>query len=224
MQAIEPLKRANVSDLVAEAVREMIVDGRLPDGDRVNEVRLAQSLGVSRTPVREALSKLASEGALISMPSSGYRVRPLTVDEFEQLYGLRPLLDPEALRLSGLPAPHEIARLSRINDALAKERDGASAIAIDDEFHLELIAQCPNRLLVDIIRNIIQRTRRYELALMRETKHLARAAEEHNAILHALRNKNLKAACAALKRNMQSGNDPILAWLKQRASAKAGLA
>jgi DNA-binding GntR family transcriptional regulator len=223
MQMIEPLKRANTSDLVAEAVREMIVDGRLPDGERVNEVRLAQSLGVSRTPVREALNKLASEGALISTPSAGYRVRPLTIEEFAELYGLRPLLDPEALRLSGLPASEEIARLSRINDALVKERDGASAIAIDDEFHLELLARCPNRLLVDIIRNIIQRTRRYELALMRETNNVARAFEEHNAILKALRERNLKAACIALKRNMQSGNDPILAWLKQRADAKAGL-
>ena len=223
MQMIEPLKRSNTSDLVAEAVREMIVDGRLPDGNRVNEVRLAQSLGVSRTPVREALNKLASEGALISTPSTGYRVLQLSVDEFEQLYGLRPILDPEALRLSGLPAQAEIQRLARINDALAKERDGASAIAIDDEFHLELLARCPNRLLVDIIRNVIQRTRRYELALMRETNNVVRAAEEHAAILKALRQKNLKAACAALKRNMQSGNGPILAWLENRAPARAGV-
>jgi DNA-binding GntR family transcriptional regulator len=223
MQMIEPLKRSNTSDLVAEAVREMIVDGRLPDGERVNEVRLAQSLGVSRTPVREALSRLASEGALTSTPSAGYRVQPLTVDEFEQLYGLRPILDPEALRLSGLPGAAEIQRLCRINNALAKERDGASAIAIDDEFHLELIARCPNRLLVDIIRNVMQRTKRYELGLMRETNNVVRAAEEHKAVLQALRNKNLKAACAALKRNMLSGSDPIRAWLKQRATAKAGL-
>lgn len=218
---MEPLKRSNTSDLVAEAVRDMIVDGRLPDGERVNEVRLAQRLGVSRTPVREALSKLASEGALISTPSAGFRVQPLTVDEFDQLYGLRPLLDPEALRLSALPSPAEIRRLSRINDALAKEREGASAIAIDDEFHLELLARCPNRLLVDIIRNVIQRTRRYELALMRETNNLVRAAEEHDAILKALREKNLKSACAALKRNLQGGRDPIIAWLEERESAKA---
>ncbi|HYX40890.1 MAG TPA: GntR family transcriptional regulator, partial [Pyrinomonadaceae bacterium] len=70
----------------------MIVDGRLADGERVNEVRLSQALGVSRTPVREALSRLASEAALIATPSFGYSVRPLSVNEFEQLYQLRPIL------------------------------------------------------------------------------------------------------------------------------------
>src|SRR5690349_2113375 len=102
MQAMnQPLRRRNTSELAADAVREMIADGRLTDGERVNEVWLAQSLGVSRTPVREALNRLAAEGALTSTPSFGYRVRALTIDEFQQLYELRPLLDPEALRMAG---------------------------------------------------------------------------------------------------------------------------
>lgn len=202
---------------MADSVREMIADGRLAAGARVNEVWLAQTLGVSRTPVREALSRLASEGALSSAPSLGFNVRPLTIDEFQQLYELRPLLDPEALRLGGLLPSDRIEQLSRINGALAKERDGAAAIALDDEFHLELIAQCPNRLLIDFIRNVMQRTRRYELALMRETRNVERASDEHDGILDALRQRNMKAACAALKQNMQSGRDPILTWLERRA-------
>lgn len=219
----EPLQRRNTSDLVSDAVREMIADGRLPDGARVNEVWLAQTLGVSRTPVREALSRLASEGALVSTPSLGYSVRALTVAEFEQLYELRPMLDPEALRLGGILAEERIEQLSRINRALAKERAGAAAIALDDEFHLELLAQCPNRLLVDFIANVMQRTRRYELALMRETRNVGRATEEHDRILDALRRRDMKAACAALKRNLQSGRAPILEWLARRTPGKVSV-
>src|SRR4051812_50184921 len=100
MQSVEPLHRANVSESVAAAVRAMIVDGRLAEGERINEVRLSEALGVSRTPLREALTRLAAEGALTSSPGLGYRVRPLTVEEFEQLYDIRPILDPEALRMA----------------------------------------------------------------------------------------------------------------------------
>jgi DNA-binding GntR family transcriptional regulator len=69
-----------------------------------------------------------------------------------------------------------------------------------------------------MIENIILRTRRYELALMRETPNVRRATEEHARILAALRKRDLPAACAALKRNMQSGRAPIVSWLKARES------
>lgn len=213
-----PLKRANISEAVAGAVRAMIVDGRLAGGERVNEVRLAEGLGVSRTPVREALSRLAAEGALTSTPSLGYFVRPLGLEEFEQIYDIRPILDPEALRLAGIPPPKRIERLEKINRTLAAARDPEAAIALDDAWHAELLADCPNRVLIELIENIILRTRRYELALMRETRNVVSATQEHKRILAALRDGNLKAACAALKHNMQSGRAPIVAWLRDRES------
>src|SRR2546421_11300111 len=97
--------RDNISDSVAAELRRRIVDCRLPAGERINEVHLSQQLGVSRTPLREALARLAHEGALETIPRIGYFVRPLTREEFEQIYSIRPILDPEALRLAGLPSP-----------------------------------------------------------------------------------------------------------------------
>jgi DNA-binding GntR family transcriptional regulator len=215
-----PLVRDNISDSVAAEVRKRIVDGRLPAGERINEVHLSQQLGVSRTPLREALSRLAAEGALTSVPRFGYFVRALTLEEFEQIYDIRPLLDPEALRLAGVPAPERLERLEKLNRKLARARDPETAIALDDEWHLELVAGCPNRVLIELIENIILRTRRYELALMRETPNVRRASEEHARILAALRAGNLAAACAALKRNMQSGREPIVSWLRARESKR----
>ena len=211
-----PIKRANVSEAVATSVRAMIVEGRLAERERINEMRLAQSLGVSRTPLREALGRLSAEGALTSAPSFGYFVRPLTVEEFEQLYDIRPILDPEALRLAGIPPPKRIEQLKKMNRVLATERKPETAIARDDEWHLQLLADCPNRVLIELIEDMMLRTRRYELALFRETRSILRAAKDHEAILRPLRERNLKAACAALKQNMQSGREPILIWLKSR--------
>ena len=67
-----------------------------------------------------------------------------------------------------------------------------------------------------MIRNIVLRTRRYELALMRETSNVRTATGDHEEILTALRAGDLQGACAALKRNMQSGREPIIDWLRSR--------
>src|SRR5215212_8396494 len=160
--------RDNISDAVAIELRHMIVDGRLPAGERINEMHLSQQLGVSRTPLREALARLAQEGALRHVARIGYFVRPLTLEEFEQIYAIRPLLDPEALRLAGLPSRDRLERLRKINDDINRATDADTIIGLDDDFHFELVAACPNKVLVDLIKQFSQRTRRYELALMRE--------------------------------------------------------
>ena len=206
----------NISDSVAADLRRRIVDGRLPAGERINEVHLSRELGVSRTPLREALSRLAAEGALNSVPRFGFFVRPLTSDELEQIYDIRPILDPEALRRAGLPDAKTLERLEKLNRRLESARDPETVIGLDDEFHLLLLDRCPNRVLIEMIQNIILRTRRYELALMRETSGVRRATEGHRRILAALRRRDLPAACAALKRNMLWGRAPIVSWLKAR--------
>ena len=210
--------RDNISDSVAVAVRNMIVDGRLAAGERINEVHLAQNLGVSRTPLREALARLAHEGALRSVPHFGYFVRELTLEEFEQIYAIRPLLDPEALRLAGLPSRDRMERLREINDGIEKARDANTIIDLDDEWHFELIADCPNAVLIDLIQQFIQRTRRYEIALMREQKNVEVATGNHKTIMAALRRRDLELACAVLRTNLQTGRAPIVAWLKARES------
>jgi DNA-binding GntR family transcriptional regulator len=221
MLNIEPLRRLNTSETVAAALRAMIMDGRLAPGERINEVRLSEALGVSRTPLREALNRLASEGAVSSAPAIGYSVRPLSVEEFEQVYDIRPLLDPEALRLAGLPTAARLAKLEVLNRRFASAGDAEDAISRDDEWHLELIAACPNRVLVELIENMMLRTRRYEAALLREQPNRLRASDDHDRILAALRAGDLEAACAALRTNMQSGREPILDWLRSRTRGGA---
>ncbi len=208
-----------MSEAAAEAVRAESVDGRLAAGERINEVRLAGQLGVSRTPLREALSGLVAEGALIARPRLGYFVAPLSLAEFDQLYDIRPLLDPEALRLAGVPDARAIAQLDKLDRQLAAAQ-GARAIALDDEWHFALIKACPNKVLLDLIGNMMRRARRYELALMRENANVIRANADHAHIIGALRDGDLDAACAALRINMQSGKAPIVAWLRAREAAR----
>lgn len=216
MQSTLALVRDNISDTLVIELRNRIIDGRLPAGERINEVHLAQEVGVSRTPLREALARLAHEGALRAVPRIGYSVRPLTLEEFEQLYPIRALLDPEALRLAGIPGRERLDRLRELNHEISRTRDADAAIALDDEWHLELVAGCPNKVLVGLIEQFMHRTRRYELALMREQKNVSTAAAGHKAIVAALSRRNLKGACARLRLNLQHGSAPIVAWLQAR--------
>jgi DNA-binding GntR family transcriptional regulator len=217
---MKTLDRPNISGAVAETVREMIVEGQLPADSRINEVHLAAELGVSRTPLREALMGLVAEGALSLRPRLGFHVAPLTMAELEEIYPIRALLDPEALRLAGLPDLGGLRELKRINEAIRKARRPREALALDDRFHRRLLAGCPNRVLIALIEQFNRRTRRYELALMREKTNVSTSADDHDLVLRKLARRDLRGACAALRRNMESGRKPIAAWLRSREASE----
>jgi DNA-binding GntR family transcriptional regulator len=213
------MPRGNIADELVNALRNMIVDGDLAAGERINEVHLSRALGVSRTPLREALARLGREGTLLSVPRIGWFVKPLTLEEFDQLYPIRALLDPEALRLAGLPPPETVETLERLNGRIAAAGDADGIIALDDEWHLTLIGHCPNGLLIELIRDMIRRTRRYEIALMRERGNVAVATGTHRDIMAALRRGDLDGAVEALRANLTAGLGPIRAWLAARGEA-----
>jgi DNA-binding GntR family transcriptional regulator len=216
MSAAFASERSNLSTELSVRLRKMIVDGELPAGGRINEVHLSALLGVSRTPLREALTTLAQEGALASVPRIGWFVRPLTLDEFEQIYPIRSFLDPEALRLAGCPSGHRLRRLRKINDCIVAEREPEAIISLDDKWHMTLLKNCPNTVLLDLIRQFMWRTRRYELALMREGENVSVAIGGHEQIIAALERGDLEAGCTALRNNMATGSEPISDWLRSR--------
>lgn len=211
--------RANLAEEVANSVRAMILDGRLPAGERINEVRLAAQLGVSRTPLREALSRLVNEGALKGEPRRGVFVKPLAADEVRAIYPIRAILDPAALRLAGIPSPQAIERLRHLNDQLEKATDPQEAVRLDDVFHFQLVAGCPNPVLIELIEQFMWRTRRYELGLMRQKAPMTGAVATHRRILAALEAGDLDLAVRELEGNMARGQQPILKWLAEREAA-----
>lgn len=221
-QATVLTRRGNLSGAIVDRLRGMIVDGVLAPAARINEVHLAHDLGVSRTPLREALTTLVAEGALTAMPRIGYFVAPLTRDEFEQIYPMRAVLDPAALKLAGLPPTRSIERLKALNEKIDAEADAYRVLDLDDEWHRELLSHSSNYVMLALIDQFILRTRRYEIALMRSRKNVERAVIDHSAIIAALDARDLDGACEALRANMESGSEAIIAWLSEReAEAKS---
>jgi len=206
-------RRRNLSDEVADVVRDRIIDGLLTPGGRINEVRLAEELDVSRTPLREALATLVSEGFLTAQPRRGFFVQDLDDQEIGHLYRIRAILDPAALRMAGLPDKGRLDRLERLNQRiLATRGNPPSTIEVDDAWHIEILAGCPNTILLGLIRTFMQRTRPYEHAYMRENANVDVVVREHRKIMAKLEAGDLEGACDALFQNMQTAVEPLLEW------------
>jgi DNA-binding GntR family transcriptional regulator len=212
------MENANLSHGLEEQLRRFVVSGSLPAGERVNEVHLAKSLAVSRTPLREALTRLAGEAFLEARPHHGFYVRPLTVAEVLELYPIRAKLDRWALELAGVPSRAAIERLEADNAALlAAAADPGRVIELDDAWHLALVAGCGNQVLIGLIKQMMWRTRRYEHAYFRATRNVSTAYAEHKKLLAALRRKDFAAACNRLETNMTSAIPELVRWLEGRA-------
>lgn len=205
-----------VSDQATSAIRLMIINGDIVDGGRINEVQLSKKLGVSRTPVREALGQLIAEQFVTLIPRRGFFARELTPKEFSDLYDLRPILDPAALIAGGQPTISEINQIEQANNIFLKADTGLAAVEADEVFHRLLLVRCPNAVLMSLIGNLMQRTKRYELALFRETQPVTFAGDQHAQIIKALRDENLELAAKHLKENLTGGKASILSWLKAR--------
>lgn len=205
-----------ISSQAATIIRTMIVEGEISDGDRINEVHLSKHLNISRTPIREGLGQLVAEHFVDSIPRRGFFVRELAASEFSNLYDLRPILDVEAFIIGGQPTTIEIDAIEVANQDFHEAYAGNAAVNADEAFHRLLLARCSNKVLMEFIESLILRTRRYELALFRETTPIQSASNQHALIIKALRDQDMAIAAKHLRDNLTSGKAPILEWLAAR--------
>src|SRR5580693_9208533 len=138
---------------VLEAIKHAILAGELRPGQSLVEAELAQQLGVSKTPVREALKTLAGAGLVTMSPYKGAAVRVVDADQARQLYDVRLLLEPEALRRSVLNG-HDWAQAQRALEAAGTARDLVERNLANRDFHAALYAGCGNPLLVGMLADL----------------------------------------------------------------------
>lgn len=186
-----------------QVVLERILRGELAPGSRLVESLLAKDLGVSRTPLREALMHLEREGFLELKPNRGFFVAPLSGEEAAELYPILGLLEAHALSLIGPPNSPRLAQLAELNDRLLANEDmPPETFSINVEWHTVLTSGCPNRLLLKMLASVRRKVYRYEWAYAGPDEDRVRdSVEGHDAILTCLESGDLDGATDALRRH-----------------------
>jgi DNA-binding GntR family transcriptional regulator len=184
------LDRASLRDRARLAIRGSIVTGELAEGEIYPVAYFSERLGVSATPIREALFDLAGSGLVEVVRNRGFRIPPLTSQELDELYELRTLLEVPAMgRLARRPQRGTFQELRLLADEMvsqARERQVAEFLWTDRGFHLGVLERLGNHLLVEVVAGLRDRTRLAGIKGMAASGVLVETAREHLELLDAL--------------------------------------
>lgn len=219
LDSYQPLR-----EVVCETLREAIRTGVLKPGERLMEIQLAEELGVSRTPVREAIRKLELEGYVIMMPRRGTYVANLSIRDVNEVFEIRTSLDSLA---SGLAAERitdeELERLERLLVLIGEyieENDMDKIVETDMEFHDLLYQASRNTRLVGIIFNLREQLTRFRATSMAYPGRLKETLEEHTRIVEAIAQGNVELAQKAAEEHMEKSEHTLLVSMEQLKNKK----
>lgn len=175
---------------IAAALEEDIVFGRLHPRERLIEEELAERFAASRHNIRAALTLLEGIGLIERIPNRGALVKAYSLAEVEQLYALRDLLERQAAQQMPLPLPEAelvaLRALQAAHDAAVAAGDARAAFRANLAFHRGFFARCGNAFLAEAIERLAQRAHAIRFAAFPDPAALARARDEHHAMLAAL--------------------------------------
>lgn len=217
LDAYKPLR-----EVVVETLRQAIQNGTLQPGERLMEIPLAEELGVSRTPIREAIRKLELEGFVIMIPRRGAYVANITLKDITQVFELRSALEELA---AGLAAERiteeEIETLERMLVEIGEHmenKDMERVVAADVAFHEVLYKASRNDRLVEIVHNLREQTYRFRSFSMNQPGRLRKTWEEHRLLVEAIASHNGSQARKLARLHMEHSEQTLLKGMEESPS------
>ena len=216
---IRPLKKENLGSQVFEQIKGMILRGEIPPGRRMIESEIALSMGISRTPVREAVHKLEIEGFLTPLPKGGYVVRGLTISDIEDTFDIRSILESFAGYLAAMRhAEDELIALEVKIDEFQRYLDRGDLrrlATVNTEFHEALYGLSRSPRLIKMIHGL-----RDEIYFLRKiilnSKEMARLSnKDHREIVEAIKKREAKKVERQLREHILRGKDFVLNEIKK---------
>ena len=206
MSALSLAPRALYEE-VAELMRQRIFAREMEPGSWIDELRIAEALGISRTPLREALKVLAAEGLVTMKPRRGAYVTEVSRDDVSQVYHLLALLESDAAgRVATQATDTQRAELAALHDKLEKQvRQRDAFFATNELFHISLLQMAGNRWalqLVQDLRKVMKLNRHHSLF---KQGRLADSLVEHRALMKAIEARDPVAAAALMRAHFASG-------------------
>ncbi|NIA70978.1 GntR family transcriptional regulator [Pelagibius litoralis] len=212
-----PVRSSHLFEQIHEILWGKILQGEIEPTQRLKDVEWAAKLGVSRTPVREAMRKMQQEGILIPLNQGGYEVRSVTMTDLHDLYRCRSALEVQAVREAAEHFGPKVAKhftsLIRMTDQAIERNDLDRVLALNSEFHRDLIEQSGNVHLPGLCETIRKLTLFYRTALLNRAKADARRKKdyvqrlkakqkEHRAIIKALTEQDGEKAASLMQSHL----------------------
>lgn len=201
-----PIEKRSLHEQIASQIRDMIIEGYLKSGDRIDEVSLATKLGVSRTPFREALRTLAAEGLIDSKRSRGSVVRTLTPKDVHDMLELLGHIEALAGKLVCENASDkQIAEMLDLHEemlGLWRSRRRMEYYKLNQDFHSRLSLYCGNQILAETQANLQARLKRIRFLGTRTYDYWDIAVEEHEEMAAALRVRDGDRLGEAMKQHL----------------------
>jgi DNA-binding GntR family transcriptional regulator len=198
---------ASLTEIALQQIRTEIIEGTLPLGSTISEGQLAASLGISKTPVREALAQLRMEGLVTIVPQSGTFVFTLSATEVVEICELRQTLEAAALRLAlERNRSRLIERLAEVCAGMDRVRtadDEPAYLRLDSAFHEQFFANCGNRYFAEAYARIVPKVAALRTHLATRPDHTRMSYEEHKQILHAIQRKRDKELIPILDKHIE---------------------
>ena len=212
-------------DVVFRTLRRAILKGELKPGERLMEVQLANRLGVSRTPVREAIRKLELEGLVTMIPRRGAEVAEITEKNMRDVLEVRRALEELAVKIACEKMTDEEIELLRQASKKFRDtmyNDNLTAIAENDvEFHEIIYDATGNKRLIQILNNLREQMYRYRLEYLKDTDSHEKLDGEHQAIYENIKNGDKEAVCAMVGQHIDNQKIAILAAIRENEKKKA---
>ena len=222
LDSYQPLR-----EVVCESLRDAIRRGVLKPGERLMEIQLAEELGVSRTPVREAIRKLELEGYVIMMPRRGTYVASMSIRDINEIFEIRTALESLSNGLAAERITDEelesLQRLLVMIGGYVEEGNMDKIVETDIEFHDLLYKAARNSRLVGIISNLREQLTRFRTLSMSYPVRLETTLEEHREIVEAIAEGDVKRAKKAAEHHMEMSEKTLLKAVdanKKKGSAK----
>ncbi len=216
------ITRSPLREEVYDAIMRRLLLDEFQPGQRLSDTVLAAELGVSRTPVREALVRLEREGFLEIDVGRGFFVKPITAREIREVGPVYWTLQGLAIRSAFPLSPSVMAELDEVNDRIEEGlRTGESeetVVELNRRWHQLLIRDCTNQHLRGMISTLAKVLRRYAYAYWRDTGRVRVSVANHRAISAAFRRGALDDGLTMLERSWREGVEEAACWLDDRTT------
>ena len=205
-------------DVVFNTLRQAILTGELKPGERLMEIHLANRLGVSRTPIREAIRKLELEGLVTMIPRRGAEVAQITEKSMKDVLEVRRTLDALSAELAceRISAEEEEAlKKACLNfEAAVKTKDTKAIAKADVAIHDIIAAATGNQRLIQLINNLAEQMYRYRFEYIKDASQHERIIEEHRIIYESIVKKDKEAAAEMAKTHIDNQEKAVIARIR----------